>query len=70
MHALLPKDIGGYQHLEPWVMVGPLDITVTEGKPVGFVGQRAKGTVAFAEAVTGLRVYRKIPVPSNVKGPA
>lgn len=63
----LPKDIGGYQHIES----GPTqhgDIWVSEGKPQLFVNTkeypRADGYWPFKQNVSW-SIYRKVPVPSS-----
>lgn len=59
--ALLPKHIGGYQHLEPDVVTTPDDILVQDGVPVSFCTGYA-GKVGDVESASGCNVYRKMPV--------
>jgi len=59
----LPRDIGGYQHLEPDVICQEGDIYVNDGKPVSFVQSCLGEKVAAAEAFADCRIYRRIPCP-------
>lgn len=59
----LPAHIGGYQHLEPYVICQEGDIYVRDGKPVDFVDGCLGGTVSHAERITDCRVYREYPCP-------
>ena len=59
----LPLDLGGYQHLEPEVVVLVDDILVSDGKPVDFCQEWHGETVAEVEAGELCRVYRKYPCP-------
>lgn len=59
----LPRDIGGYQHLEPDVICQLGDIYVDGGEPDRFVDCYIGKTVEQAEMNTGCRVYRKMPCP-------
>ena len=59
----LPSHIGGYQHLEPDVVVRPDDILVEDGRPVEYVGFAVGESLAGdMESFACCRVYRKMPV--------
>lgn len=64
MNTSLPTHIGGYQKLEPEVIVHDDDIFVMDGKPAGFL--RDKGwqgmKVGDVERESQYNIYRKIPV--------
>lgn len=59
----LPRDIGGFQHLEPDVICQHGDIYVGCGRPVGFVVLSVGEPVGVVEADMSMRVYRKMPCP-------
>lgn len=59
----LPRDIGGYQHLEPDVICQEGDIYVFDGKPTGFVIEHIGDSVGMTEEFQDARVYRKMPCP-------
>ena len=59
----IPESIGGYQHLEPEVVVRADDILVDGGAPFRFAGcALADRPASFAEKLMECRVYRKMPV--------
>lgn len=59
---LLPKHIGGYQHLEPEVIIQVGDILVCNGAVQGFATPFYGEPVGRAEAESGWRIYRLMPV--------
>lgn len=63
----LPKDIGGYQHLEPDVILNAHDIVVINGEVEGFVhffsSLGGAMNVGEAEKKLGANIYRKYPCP-------
>jgi hypothetical protein len=59
----LPRDIGGFQHLEPDVICQHGDILVSEGKPLYLADGYAGLSVHYTEYTSGYRVYRKMPCP-------
>lgn len=59
----LPRDIGGFQHLEPDVICQEGDIYVLDGKPIDFVQGWVGNPVGLTEANMKMRVYRKMPCP-------
>lgn len=61
----LPKHLGGYQHIQPEIIVRADDILVDSGKVVQFAGDLYEGyTVGRIELdLRPLRVYRKLPYP-------
>lgn len=68
MNQELPKDIGGLQKLEPWVIVEEGDVWVMNGRPVAFCEEVVSMSVETAEVIYGQangRVYRRIPTPRN-----
>lgn len=61
--AVLPKHIGGYQHMERNVTTRFDDILVRDGNPDSFVGGNVGRTVGEIEDELLMNVYRKYPCP-------
>ncbi len=62
----LPKDLGGYQHIEPGQSTAIGDIWVVSGTPRSFVDLNLYPTVPGTEEsmfIQHWNVYRKIPCP-------
>lgn len=58
-----PRDIGGFQHLEPDVICQHGDILVSDGRPLCLADGYAGLTIKYTEDASGYRVYRRMPCP-------